>query len=110
MEQAPLLFDVFGEPMRVLLGVGQVDDDARPLLPFHAVDGRQTTPSADPFDRELAAQPRSNVGRVVVQRGEVLDGGEVVALRRAVHPAAGGVERRHRSGEPDLVDQREHEI
>ena len=110
MEQAPFLLDVFGEAVRVLLGVGQVHDHMRPLLPLHAVHGGEGDARSIAADGQLRSQPAFEGGHVVVQRGELGDRGEIVALGAAVHAVTGRVERRDRTGEPDLVDERQHDI
>jgi len=58
-----------------------------------------------PSNGELRPQPDLERRRVGVQSGEVSHGGEIVALRRTVHPGSRPIERADRSGESDPVDQ-----
>ena len=44
MEEPTLLAHVVGQAVRELLGVGEVDDHVRPLLPLHAVHRRERDP------------------------------------------------------------------
>ncbi len=53
---------------------------------------------------------RSKRGRIVVQRRQMGDGGEIVALGRPIVATPVGVERGDRPGEADVVDQRQHEV
>ncbi len=71
VEEAAFLLDVVGQAVRVLLGVGQMHDDVRPLLALDPVDGGEQHAAGRPLDGELIAHPPFERGRIVVQRREV---------------------------------------
>ena len=110
VEEAAFLLDVVGQAVRILFGVGQMHDHVRPLLALDPVHRGQQHATGRPLDGELAAHPTLERGGIVVQRREVGDRSEIVALGRPVHAAPVGVERRNRARQTDVVDQREHEV
>ena len=79
VEETSFLLDVFGQPVRVLLGIGQVHHDVGPLLPLDPVDGRQVGVGV-PQDHVLRTGPLGvGVGR----------GGQVGHADQSVGPSLG---------------------
>ncbi len=103
VEHAALLLAVVGQSVGELEGVGVMDHDVAPLLPFHLVHGRQGHAIGRTSPFQGAIQPgleRVGIGMV---RGERHQRIEIVGLRGAVHAVAVPVERRHGAGQSDAV-------
>ena len=109
VEQTALLLDVLGQAVRVLVGVGLMNDDERPLLPLHAVHGGQRDAIGAVAGTEVLAQPTFERARVGLELGELSDGGEVVVLRSAVHAATADVERGDRRRQAHRVADGGHQ-
>jgi hypothetical protein len=110
VKQTAFFFGIFSQTVRILVDISEMDDHMRPFLPLDPVDCGQCDPTRLPTYCEVLAQPKLECRYIVVQRREVLNGGEVVALSCTIHSATVVVKRADGTCEPDAVNQSQHQV
>lgn len=105
MEEASLFLGVVGQAVGELVGIGEVHHHDGPFETLDTVHRGEQNAGGIAFGDELGSQPGLEGAGVGMERRQLQNGLEVVALGRAVHAVAAVVEGGDRAGQVHLVDE-----
>ena len=110
MEQAALLLVVLRQPVWEQVGLCHVHDDVWPLLTLDAMHRGEHDSAGVAAGEQRLTQPLVEASDFGMQRGDLAEGCQVVALRTPIHPVPVVVERGDSAAQPDLVHEHTEQL